>query len=221
MRNQFDDQLELLNKELTEMGAHVIEAIENAVEALIEQNIDNAKRAAELEERIDEQEKEIEALCLKLLLKQQPVAKDLRQISAALKMITDLERIGDQAQDIGELVILMADKPYIKEPEHITQMARATIAMVKESIEAFVTKDVNLALRVCKRDDIVDELFVTVKSDLIDLIHKDIKTGEQAFDLLMVAKYFERIGDHAVNVAEWVIYSITGKSMKNKSSHMI
>jgi len=211
MRNQFDIQLNQLNSELVEMGELVIEAIDNAVTAFLKHDINVAGTAEMLEKQVDQKERDIQNLCLKLLVQQQPVAGDLRLISSALKMITDLERIGDQAEDISNLVLFMADKPYIKEPEHIDQMAKATTKMVKESIEAFVARDINLAVEVCNHDDIVDKLFYTVKKDLIDLVHKDIENGEQAFDLLMVAKYFERIGDHAVNVAEWVIFSITGK----------
>ncbi len=211
MRNQFDKQLDKLHEELKEMGELVESSIENAVNALIKRDTDIADHSGELEVKIDEKEKEIESLCLKLILHQQPVASDLRQISAALKMITDMERIGDQAEDISELVKIISSAPYVKEPEHIIQMAKATINMVKESVEAFVKKDINLALEVCAHDDTVDMLFVTVKNELIELIHNDVKSGEQAIDLLMVAKYLERIGDHAVNVAEWVVFSITGE----------
>lgn len=211
MRNQFDIQLGRLNSELIEMGKMVEEAIDYAVKALIDQDVQIAQKAIDMEDEIDQKEKEIESLCMKLLLQQQPVARDLRLISSALKMITDMERIGDQAEDIAELSILMSETTFIKDPEHINQMALATKKMVKDSVDAFVNRDINLALEVCAHDDYVDQLFVTVKNDLIDLVHRDVSTGEQAFDLLMVAKYFERIGDHAVNVAEWVLYSITGK----------
>ena len=154
---------------------------------------------------------EVERRCLKLLLQQQPVASDLRVISTALKIITDLERISDQSCDIAELADRMADQPYIKQLVDIPKMAEAVIKMVKESIDAFVTSDIDLAQRVVAQDDVVDDLFNQVKNDLIALIRKDANNGEQAVDLLMVAKYLERIGDHATNVAEWVVFSITGE----------
>ena len=211
MRSHFDEQLTQLNNNLIEMGALVERAIARATKALIAQDADTAKAIIDGDLIIDEKEKEIEALCLKLILNQQPVARDLRQISTALKMITDMERIGDQAEDISELCVFLATQEYIKKLEHIPQMAEATIKMVTDSIDAFVNKDLELAQAVIDYDDVVDDLYVTVKKDLIDLVHTDVKNGEQAFDLLQVAKYYERIGDHAVNIAEWVIFSITGK----------
>lgn len=211
MRNRFDTQLELLNTELIHMGAQVEDAIDSAVKALCQQDKEQARSAIRMDRQVDLKEKEIEDLCLKLLLQQQPVARDLRLISAALKMITDMERIGDQAADISEIAILLADEPYVKRLETIPKMADETIKMVTGSIDAFVKKDLALAQAVIAADDIVDDLFVTVKNDLIDLIHKDPRNGGQAMDLLMVAKYFERIGDHAVNIAEWVVFSLTGE----------
>lgn len=211
MRNRFDRELEVLNNELIEMGSMVEYAIEIAVKALLEKDENLAKKAIEFDEHIDEKEKDIERRCLKLILQQQPVATDLRLISTALKMITDMERIGDQAADISELTILFKGAEYIKKLEHIEMMANETIKMVKDSIDAFVKRDLELALDVIKRDDIVDELFVTVKNDLIEMIHRDVKNGQQAMDLIIIAKYFERIGDHATNIAEWVEFSITGR----------
>ena len=155
-------------------------------------------------------ERDIESLCMKLLLQQQPVARDLRLISAALKMITDMERIGDHAGDISEMTLLMSDEPYIISPEEIQGMAKETTDMVIKSIDAFVKRDMELAKKVIAQDDVVDDLFMKVKQDLIQMINKSAENGEQAADILMVAKYFERIGDHATNIAEWVIYSITG-----------
>ena len=172
-----------------------------------------AKKVLVAEDDIDQKEKDIESLCLKLLLQQQPVAKDLRVISSALKMITDLERIGDQAADISEIVIMMNGAPYVQKLIHIPQMATATVKMVTESIDAFVKKDAAIAKAVIEYDDVVDNLFDKVKFDLIELIRSDNPNSEQAIDLLMIAKYFERIGDHACNVAEWAVYSITGKQM--------
>lgn len=210
MRNKFDEQLELLNTELIEMGALIENAIERASAALVQQSVKEAKKAIAFDKEVDEKERDIEALCLKLLLQQQPVAKDLRFISAALKMITDMERIGDQATDISELVILLSGKEYIKKLEHIPQMASVTIKMVTRSVDAFVNRDVEMAHAVLEMDDIVDDLFDEIKEELIGLISRSPENGEQAIDLLMIAKYFERIGDHAENIAEWVEFAITG-----------
>ena len=211
MRNKFETQLEELNRELIHMGALVEESIDSAVKALCNQDKEEAKKAIAFDRRIDYKEKEIEDLCLKLILQQQPVARDLRQISAALKMITDMERIGDQAADISDIAIFLAEEKYIKSLETIPEMAGATIRMVTGSIDAFVKSDLELARSVIDSDDIVDNLFVKVKDDLISLVHQNPDNGRQAMDLLMVAKYFERIGDHAVNIAEWVVFSITGE----------
>ena len=208
---RFDEQLTELNNKLLEMGAVVEKAITVASEALIKQDVELAKAAIELESDVEQKEKDIESLCLKLLLQQQPVAKDLRLISAALKMITDMERIGDQAADISEIVIMMDGAPYIKKLEHIPQMATATVKMVTESIDAYVKKDLKLAKSVIKYDDVVDDLFDIVKFDLIELIRAGNPNSEQAIDLLMIAKFFERIGDHASNIARWVVFSITGQ----------
>ena len=210
-RNRFDTQLAKLNDELIEMGSRIEAAIETAVTALIRQDKAMAESAIDGDSDIDHMELDIEGMCMKLLLQQQPVARDLRLISAALKMITDMERIGDHASDISEMTLLMAEKPYIKKLDHIEAMARETTLMLHNSIDAFVRKDLELAGEVIEADDKVDELFMKVTRELIDLIHEDPDNGEQATDLLMVAKYFERIGDHATNIAEWVIFSITGK----------
>ena len=211
MRNRFDRQLSTLNDELIEMGSMIEKSIETAIKALVNQDVDLARHAIEADEEIDRQERIIEDLCLKLLLQQQPVAKDFRLISSALKMITDMERIGDHASDISEITIALADQPYIKKLEHIQQMAKETMIMLVGSIEAFVDKDLEKANEVIKRDDVVDDLFDKVKKELIQMIHENADKGEQAADLLMVAKYMERIGDHATNISEWVIFSITGE----------
>ena len=211
MRNRFERQLSTLNDELIEMGSMIEKSIETAIKALVNQDVDLARHAIEADEEIDRQERIIEDLCLKLLLQQQPVAKDLRLISSALKMITDMERIGDHASDISEITIALADQPYIKKLEHIQQMAKETMIMLVGSIEAFVDKDLEKANEVIKRDDVVDDLFDKVKKELIQMIHENADKGEQAADLLMVAKYMERIGDHATNISEWVIFSITGE----------
>lgn len=211
MRNRFDRQLEQLNNELIEMGSLIERAIEMAVSGLVTQDAVKAEDAIAFDEEIDHQERDIESLCMKLLLQQQPVAKDLRLISSALKMITDMERIGDHAADISEMTVLMADAPYSTNTVHIQGMAKETTDMVIKSINAFVNKDMDLARAVIRQDDVVDDLFMQVKHELIRLIKENADIGEQAADMLMVAKYFERIGDHATNIAEWVIYSITGR----------
>jgi len=210
MRITFEEQLRLLNQELLEMGALIEHAIQSASEALIKQDVDAANAAIAFDHEVDQKERDIETLCLKLLLQQQPVARDLRLISAALKMITDMERIGDQASDISGIVIYLAGKPYIKALEHLPQMAEASIRMVSGSIDAFINKDLALARNVIEMDDIIDDLFDVIKGELIELIQRDVTNGEQAIDLLMIAKYFERIGDHAQNIAEWAEFSITG-----------
>ena len=218
MRNSFDMQLRKLNNELIEMGSLIETAIARAYKGLINQNIEIAKENVEFDREIDQKEKEVENICLKLLLQQQPVASDLRLISSAIKMITDMERIGDQAADISELTILMSKTQYIKRFDHIEQMAKATIEMVTTSVDAFVKRDLELARSVFARDDIVDNLFVTIKNDLIERLREDVNNGEQAIDLIMVAKYFERIGDHAVNLADWVIFSIVGHHEEHDSN---
>ena len=210
MRNKFGEQLERLHVEMIQMGALCEDAISAAAQALMKGDEDLAQAAEEAEREIDQKEREVENLCLKLLLQQQPVARDLREISSALKMISDLERIGDQAADIAELT------RYIRMPEgakrmHIAEMAQAVIGMVTDSVDSFVKRDLDLARSVYTSDDKVDALFEKVKQELIELIAADAKCGETGLDLLMVAKYLERIGDHATNVAEWVEYSLTGQ----------
>ena len=211
MRTKFDEQLQLLNSGLIEMGALIEHAIKNASQALVTRDLVQAKQAIAFDQEVDQKEREIESLCLKLLLQQQPVARDLRLISSALKMITDMERIGDQAADISEIVITLSSCHYIESLEYLPRMADETIRMVTNSIDAFVRRDERLARGVIEMDDTVDDLFVTVKNRLIAQISVQPDLGEVALDLLMIAKYFERIGDHAVNIAEWVLFSITGK----------
>ncbi len=214
MRNKFDEQLKRLHVELIQMGATCEDAISAAAEALLKGDETLTSAALEAERDLDRREREVENLCLKLLLQQQPVARDLREISAALKMISDLERIGDQAADIAELA------SYVRMPDgsgvlHIADMTRAVIGMVTDSVDSFVKHDLELARAVCAADDQVDALFDQVKQELIDMISADAARGQQGLDLLMVAKYLERIGDHATNVAEWVEYSITGVHPSN------
>ena len=210
MRNRFDEQLNILNNELITMGALCEEAISSAVKLLIDNDVKMKENVLDADKQIDQKERDIETLCMKLLMQQQPVASDLRTISSALKMISDMERIGDQASDIAEI----AEYAYgsgMESETHIADMARATIQMVTDSIDSFVKKDVNLAHTVIEHDNIVDDLFDKVKSELISAIENKAANAEALIDLLMIAKYFERIGDHAENIAEWVIYSITGK----------
>ena len=210
MRNRFEKQLEQLNNELIEMGSMIEHAIQSAVTALIKEDMEQARAAIEYDQEVDRQERDIEALCMKLLLQQQPVARDLRLISAALKMITDMERIGDQAADISEITLMLSKDAYAYDLSLLSQMAMETILMVTHSVEAFVEKDLELAKSVITHDDVVDGLFDDIKGMLIEAIQQEGSNGEQAADFLMVAKYLERIGDHATNIAEWVIYSITG-----------
>lgn len=208
MRKRFDEQLEELNQEMLQMATMVEDSIQKAIEALLRQDIELAQTVMEHDSEVDQKQKVIENICFTLLMQQQPVASDLRVISAALKMVTDMERIGDHAADISEMTVHLASEPYIKNLDIISKMASETMWMLIQSIEAYVEKNVKKANGVIAHDDIVDDLFAQTKQELIDLIHKDKNNGEQATDLLMVAKYFERIGDHATNLAEWVIFSI-------------
>ena len=211
MRVRFDEQLEQLNVMLIEMGALCEEAITYAVKALNENSSKMREKTHETENLINEKEQDIESLCLKLLLQQQPVAKDLRVISSALKMISDMERIGDQAYDISEISkTITAEEREVCE-DHINEMTAVSIEMVKTSIDSFVRKDTSLANSVILKDDRVDELFREVRNDLLNAVAEDKAWGEHFIDSLMIAKYLERISDHAVNIAEWVIFSITGE----------
>jgi len=215
MRTKFDEQLSQLYYSLIEMGAIVEKAIANAEKALWGRDTGLAHAIISSDDEIDNKEREIEGLCLKLILMQQPVARDLRLVSAALKMVTDLERIGDHASDISELTLLLSELPGISNIETISQMAEATMKMVKDSINAFVKKDADLAHEVIAYDDVVDDLFVKTKNKLLELTADNEINIDQAIDYIMVAKYYERIGDHATNIAEWVIFSLTG-THKNK-----
>ena len=210
MRSRLDAQLEQLHTALIEMGALIEYAISSAADALFGQDVAQAARSIAFDREVDQKEKDIESLCLRLLLQQQPVARDLRLISAALKMITDMERIGDQSADIAEIVSHLAGAPYITDLSALRRMAEAACGMVKRSVDAFVQRDLALAQAVVADDDFVDAQFCAVRRTLVELLRRDASCGEQALDLLMVAKYLERIGDHAVNIAEWVIYSIAG-----------
>ena len=210
MRNRFDQQLEKLNVELVTMGALCEDALTYAIRALFDRESDMAERAEEAEKQIDQMEREIEAICMRLLLQQQPVARDLRVISSALKMIGDMERIGDQAADIAEIV------KYLKEDEvpnlgNLREMSDFAAGMVTASINSFVRQDLDLARKVILDDDVVDGYFEKVKEALIGIIAEGDRDGAFLLDILMIAKYIERVGDHATNIAEWVVYSITGQ----------
>lgn len=210
MRNRFDLQLKQLNDDIIEMGNMIERAIEMGVYALIGHDTDKAKQTIDYDMDIDHMERDIEALCMKLLLQQQPVARDLRQISAALKMITDMERIGDQASDIAEIII-SARMTEAMDISRIGQMSEAAAKMVRDSVTAYVKKDLELSREVMASDDIVDEMFEENKRELVSFIAENKGGyGERAIDLIMVAKYLERIADHATNIAEWVEFSITG-----------
>ena len=209
MRNQFDEQLDELNTAMIEMGALCEDAIANTMKAIDDGSDALSEKVIRISAEIDQKEKEIETRCLKLLLQQQPVARDLRQISAALKMITDMERIGDQAEDIAEIITFLGGRTASELPQ-IHDMAREVTAMVTDSVDSFVRQDVQTALSVISYDDVVDRYFSEAKTRLIALIAENPADGEYALDLLMIAKYFERIGDHATNVAEWVIFAVTG-----------
>ena len=209
MRNKFDEQLELLNRELIEMGALCERSLKIIVEELLNGDMTHTEEVIQAESAIDQKERDIEQLCLKLLLQQQPVARDLRQISAALKMITDMERIGDQTQDIAE-ILNYGTLGALYHDHVLVQMAKATMQMVTGSVDAYVRKDVALVEEVMRQDDEVDSLFLREREELTAVIAADPQSGEMALDQLMIAKYFERIGDHAVNIANWVYFSITG-----------
>ena len=209
MRNIFDKQLENLHIELIKMGSLCEEAISGSLKALNDNDKNIIKNISMLESDIDQKERDIEGLCMRLILQQQPVASDLRVVSAAMKMISDMERIGDQAEDIAEIIKYIQIDP-LKKSTHINEMGKAAAKMVTNSIDSFIKRDLTLAGKVIASDDVIDNLFIEIKKDLIEYIQKNPEAGEYCLDLLMAAKYFERIGDHAANIAEWVEFSITG-----------
>lgn len=210
VRKLFEEELPELKTELVEMCRLTEQMINNAITALINRDRELGKSVGLADKRVDEYEMDIEKRCMRILLRQQPVAKDFREVSTALKMITDIERFGDQASDIGDLVYTMPGERYIKKLEHITAMGNLAEKMVRESVDSFISNNEALANEVIALDDKMDDLFLTVKKELIELIKKDGANGDQAIELMMVAKYLERIGDHAVNVAEWTKYNETG-----------
>ncbi len=219
MRSKFDEQLKQLNDEMIKMGVMIEESIAKAIEALHKKDEELAKNIMAGDAEVDRAQKKIENICFNLLIQQQPVARDLRTITAALKMVTDMERIGDHAADISEMTIYMGQNEHPKFFELIDRMASETMLMLNWSIEAYTEKDSVKAENVIAHDDIVDNLFTEVKKAIIEMILEDPKDGEEAADLLMVAKYFERIGDHATNIAEWVLYSL--KTSENSFSEEI
>ena len=210
MRSRYDEELKNLHGALIDMGAMIESAISGAITALENRDIQKAKEIIAYDEEIDAQERLIEEMCMKLLLRQQPVARDLRMISTALKLITDMERIGDHAADISELAIMLRDLPQMNSAS-LREMAVQTSTMLMSSVEAYVEQDEEKARAVIRQDDVVDDLFVTVKGEMIEAIRQDSDCSEAAADLLMAAKYFERIGDHATNIAEWTVYAFTGR----------
>jgi len=212
MRMKFDEQLRQLNDEMTRMGSMIEKAIRDSIDAFFSRNAERARQIMKDDELVDQEQKKIENICFQLLIQQQPVARDLRTITAAMKMVTDMERIGDHAADISELTIMMASSPRVMNADHIKRMSAEAVGMLMQAIEAYVERDMEKARRVIDHDDVVDELFVKVKTDLIEVMQKDTAYAEYAADLLMVNKYLERIGDHATNIAEWVIFSLDDHS---------
>lgn len=216
MRTKFDEQLRQLGMKMTHMGNLIEKNIQDAVQALLSQDTETARRIMAEDELVDQEQKKIENICFQLLIQQQPVARDLRTITAALKMVTDMERIGDHAADISELTIAMAAVPYPLRGENIRKMAGETIVMLLDAVNSYVNKDIEKAHSVIAHDDIVDNYFVKVKADLIEVIRENPEYGEHAADLLLVNKYLERIGDHATNIAEWVIFALNGNGEANE-----
>ena len=208
MRTKFDEQLKALNNEMIQMGSMIEHAIQEAVRAFFDKDTELAREIMDHDEAVDQEQKKIENICFQLLIQRQPVARDLRTITAALKMVTDMERIGDHAADISELTIMMADDAEIMNRDDLKKMSAEAVIMLLHAIEAYVERDMDKAKEVIAHDDIVDELFVKVKGELIEAIGKNPECGEHAADMLMVNKYLERIGDHATNIAEWVIFSL-------------
>ena len=208
MRTKFDEQLKALNNEMIQMGSMIEHAIQEAVRAFFDKDTELAREIMDHDEAVDQEQKKIENICFQLLIQRQPVARDLRTITAALKMVTDMERIGDHAADISELTIMMADDAEIMNRDDLKKMSAEAVIMLLHAIEAYVERDIDKAKEVIAHDDIVDELFIKVKGELIEAISKNPECGEYAADMLMVNKYLERIGDHATNIAEWVIFSL-------------
>lgn len=214
MRKKYTDQLKQLNEEMVQMSTMIEESIEKAINTLINQDVEQAREIMKNDNLINHEQKKIETICFQLLMQQQPVASDLRSISAAMKMVTDMERIGDHAADICEMTVMMSKHVYLLDLTCIKQMAKETVLMLIQSIESYVDKDIEKARYVVTHDDVVDLLFEKVKKELIGEIQQNPECSEQAADMLMVAKYFERIGDHATNIAEWVIFSLDDRKQE-------
>lgn len=211
MRSKFDEQLNMLNMSLIQMGQAIENNIQDAIDALVNGNVEKANQIILADDDIDKMQREIENICFGLLIKQQPVAKDLRLITAAMKMVTDMERIGDHAVDISEMTEFLSDYQMNDKFDTLKNMASEATVMLIHSIDAFTEKNVDIAKEVIEHDDVVDELFVNVKDELIKLVSQRPEDGEAGLDILMIAKYLERIGDHATNIAEWVLYSLDDK----------
>lgn len=217
MRNKFDEQLRTLNNEMISMGNMIQKAIQDTIDAFFSQNTVKARMIMKDDELVDREQKLIENICFQLLIQQQPVAKDLRTVTAAMKMVTDMERIGDHAADIAELTIVMSKSPFILNVEQVRRMSAETIVMLLSAVQAYVERDMEKAREVIDHDDVVDALFTEVKANLIKMMQNNPNNAEYAADLLMVSKYLERIGDHATNIAEWVIFSCSPENpQKNK-----
>lgn len=208
MRSKFDEQLVKLNNEMIDMGSLIISNIASAIKAMKSKDRELALEIMKKDVEVDSAQKRIESICFNLLIQQQPVARDLRTVTAAMKMVTDMERIGDHAADISEITVHLGDTSHIEKYEHISRMSAETAMMLSRAIEAYVERDTVKAEEVIAHDDVVDKLFDEAKSDVIKLIRTTPEAGVEATDLLMIAKYFERIGDHATNIAEWVIFSL-------------
>lgn len=215
MRSKFDEQLNKLNEEMIQMGIMIEHNIQNAIEALIKSNTELAKLIMDNDVLIDKKQREIENICFNLLISQQPVARDLRTITAAMKMVTDMERIGDHAADISEITIMLAEAGNINNLDTIIKMATEASVMLIDSIDAFTEKNEKKALDVIAHDDIVDALFIEIKNEIVMMVRENTKRGEYEIDMLMIAKYLERIGDHATNIAEWVLYAMDNKGAQN------
>ena len=211
MRDYYNKQLSELEKMMCDMGQMIETAIENAMTALLEKDQEKAKEIIQNDEKVDHQQKKIEDLCMQLLLSQQPVATDLRQISSAIKMVTDMERIGDHAADISEITLQLTQSGYPHDLTEVKKMAKETTNMLKDSLDAYIEKNAQKAVKVIHQDDVVDDYFSRIKKEIIRQINESSEGGEQEADLLMIIKYLERIGDHATNIAEWVLFYITGE----------
>lgn len=211
MRDYYNKQLSELEKMMCDMGQMIETAIEDAMTALLEKDQEKAKEIIQNDEKVDHQQKKIEDLCMQLLLSQQPVATDLRRISSAIKMVTDMERIGDHAADISEITLLLTQSGYPHDLTEVKKMAKETINMLKDSLDAYIEKNAQKAVKVIHQDDVVDDYFSRIKKEIIRQINESNEGGEQEADLLMIIKYLERIGDHATNIAEWVLFYITGE----------